>query len=551
MPHPLLETLVEHPLLSAEQLGVMYAAHPNTVRGELKGLIQDGFVAKINPRSPELETRAVFYPTPKGVREIARACSNKIVLSSQRMIALWLVLERVYFVRNFLLLLERPYAVQTWDVEVKKQFRRRNQLRTLNLHATGIAQADGCLTPFVVEWDMGILALERQRLARWVEWNWTIRLSDANLIRPVFLILASDAPGLERYYAELRAAAFARNLPITQTYLAIKSTVFRNQPTAPIWYLAETGKRTRLFDGLQDHSAKSNVIAFVDLQSKVASRANQGKDLNHLPFDESHPTPLTSIAALKRDLTPQAKSVLNEIGAHPMLSKDDLAELLRAARKRVLVSLTLLENWKLIQVVRSEQEARFVLTEVGVAYLAAVNGFGRCTRKYATARGWKRGTSMLVRHWQHTRTENEFFMQIVRVAQASGARFIWLSELECRLYYAASGRRWSYLPDGGGIYQAHGVSIQFALEMDRGNVSHKRWRKRLSQYHAYLDSARLRTTEREKFRLLVITTTWTRAKNLGRTALQTALMRQSRVLPMWITTLDSVQVRDVSEPIWR
>lgn len=551
MAHPLLETLVEQPLLSAEQLGVMYAAHPNTIRGELKGLIRDGFVAKINPRSSELETRAVFYPTAKGVREIARACSNKITLSFRRLIELWVVLERVYFVRNFLLLLERPYAIQTWDVEVKQQFRWRNQVRSLNFHATGLAQANGCRIPFVIEWDSGILTLERQHLARCVEWNWTIRLTNANVLRPTFLILANDSPSLERYYAELRAAAFARNLPIPQTYLAIKSVAFRNQPTAPIWYLAKTGKRTGLLDGLQVNSAPSQGIPFVNTQPHVTTRANQRKDLNSLPFDAAHPSTLDSVAALKRDLTPQAKLVLKEIAAHPMLSKNELAELLRAAPKRVLVSLTQLENWKLIQAMNAEEEVRFVLTDVGVAYLAAVSGFGRRARKYAIARGWKRGTSMLVRHWQHTRTENEFFMQIVRAARASGARFLWLSELESRLYYAASGRRWSYLPDGGGIYKLNGVSIQFALEMDRGNVSHKRWRKRLSQYHAYLDSARLRTTERDKFRLLVITTTWTRAKNLRRVALQTALMRQSRVLPMWVTTLDSVQVRGLIEPIWR
>ncbi len=551
MPHPLLETLVEQPLLTAEQLGVMYAAHPNTVRGELKGLIRDGFIAKINPRSPELETRAVFYPTPKGMRETVCASSNKLMLSSRRLIELWLVLERVYFVRNFLLLLERPYSIQSWDVEVKEQFHWRNQVRTLNLHATGIAQPNGCRILFVIEWDTDILSRERQRLARWVEWNWAIRLSNANA-RPIFLVLASEGPGLERYYAELRAAAFARNLPIPQTYLAIKSVVFRNPPTAPVWYFAETGKRTTLFDGLQANPpAPSNVIPFVNLQANVATSQNQGRNLSYLLFDAAHPSTLSSLAALKRVLSPQAKSVLNEIGAHPMLSKDELAELLHGAPKRVHVTLTQLEEYKLIQATTAEQETRFVLTDVGGAYLAAVNGFGRRARKYAIARGWKRGTSMLVRHWQHTRTENEFFMQIVRAARASGMRFVWQSELESRLYYAASGRRWSYLPDGGGIYQLNGVSIQFALEMDRGNVSYKRWRKRLKQYHAYLDSARLRTTERDEFRLLVITTTWTRAKNLRRVGLQTALMRQSRVLPTWITTLDSVRVRGVGEPIWR
>lgn len=551
MSHPLLETLVEHPLLSAEQLGVMYAAHPNTVRGELKKLDREGFVARINPRSRLLETRSVFYPTSKGIREVSISSTNRLSLTSRRLIELWLVLERVYFLRNFLLLLERPYAIEKWDVEVQEQYTWRNHLRTLKAHGKGIAHANGYSIPFVIEWDTSILPLERQHLARWVEWSWAIRLSNSQIPRPVFLVFAANESSLERYYAELRAAAFARNLPIPQSFLTTKADVFRNGPTAPVWYLAETGKKTSLFGGVNAVAAQAPPMPFARSPSSKGTLDKRMLNLRRIQFNATKSTTLSSLAALKRDLSPQAKSVLNEIGAHPMLSKGELAELLRAARKRVQVAITQLIQPKLVQAETIEEETRFVLTDIGVAYLAAVNGFGRGARKYANSRGWKRGTTTLVRHWQHTRTENEFFMQIVRAVRKSNARFVWQSELESRLYYAARGRRWSYLPDGGGIYQGKGKTIQFALEMDRGTVSRKRWYARLAQYHAYMDSVRLQPTGGDEFRLLVITTSWTRADNLRHVALDCARIRQSRVLPMWITTLDSAQARGIGEPIWR
>lgn len=551
MSHPLLETLVEHPLLSAEQLGVLYAAHPNTVRGELKKLGQEGLVARINPRSPILETRSVFYPTSKGIREIAISSTDMLVLSSRRLIELWLVLERVYLVRNLLLMLERPYAVENWNVEVQEQYAWRNPLRTLKIHGKGIAHVNGSSIPFVIEWDTRILPLERQHLARWVEWNWAIRLSNSQIPRPVFLVLASDGSSLERYYAELRAAAFARNLPTPQTFITTKADVFRDGPTAPIWYFAETGKKTTLFGGVNAVTAQAPAMPFTGSPSSKGTLVKRTLNLSQIQFNPAKSTTLSSLASLKRDLSPQAKSVLNEIGAHPMLSNKELAELLRAAPKRVQVAIAQLVHSKLVQAEVVAQETRSVLTDIGVAYLAAVNGFARGARKYANARGWKRGTTALVRHWEHTRTENEFFMQVMREVRKSNARFVWQSELESRLYYAARGRRWSYLPDGGGIYEGNGTTIQFALEMDRGTVSRKRWYARLAQYHAFMDSARLHPTARDEFRLLVITTSWTRADNLRRVALASARMRQSRVLPMWITTLDSVQVRGLGERIWR
>lgn len=551
MSHPILESIVEQPFLSAEQLGVMYAAHPNTVRGELKFLQSQGLVNRINPRSPDLETRAVFYPTARGICEIARTSLGRPIPSFNRLIELWLALERVYRVRNLLLVMERPFHAEGWHVERNIQFTWRERSRTLNLQGVGVAEVDNYCFPFVLHWDTDLLAEERQHIARWVEWNWATRLANANTARPVFVVLASDNASLERHYAELRAAAFARNLPIPVAYLTTKAEAFRNDTAAPTWYLADTGKRTTLFGGAATKSTYLSEIPFIDFPSRKGTFGTQPRDFSQIRFNLAHPRTLTSLAALKRALSPQAKSVLSEIGTHPMLSQDELAELLYAAPRRIGVVLGQLEGYNLIQSVFAENETRCVLTDIGVAYLAAVNGFGRGVRRYAIARGWKRGMSALVRHWQHTRAANEFFMQIVRAVRKSKARFVWQSELESRMYYAARGRRRSYLPDGGGIYEANGRRIQIALEMDRGTVSRERWRARLKQYHAFVDSVRLQTPERGEFCLLVITTSWTRAKNLRQLALETARMRQSPVIPMWITTADAVQVRGLGEPIWR
>ncbi len=258
---------------------------------------------------------------------------------------------------------------------------------------------------------------------------------------------------------------------------------------------------------------------------------------------------LTSLAGLKRMLAPLAKRALDEVAAHPMLSTPEIALSLQISERGLQTMLKELRGFKLIQAASQERDERFVLTQLGIAYLAAAQGFGRAVKGYALARGWKHGTTSMANYWEHTKSENRFFLQLAQAAKAHGARVTWRSELECRLYYEARGRRESFLPDGDAVYQGDWGQVRLALEIDRSRASIRKLRRKFNQYLASWQSRVFGALSDRDFRLLVVTTSWQRAKVLRRLVLE--LARPFRTtLPILITTFEMLERPGLDRPIW-
>ncbi len=537
MRESLLKILAQHPLMSPEQLGVLLASHPNVVRKELKSLQEKNLVARINPRSPDLSTRAFFYLTNNGSAQKYNA----------RLAHLWFVIERAYAVQNLFLRLRQPFRVEQWDVECVARFAYRNQNRALAIHGWGMARWNENTIPFLVEWDIGILEYERTRMARLMEWHHTVR-AQGNSFPFVLLVVARDSDSLQAYYAQLRAASLSRNLSLPPTYFSTARELTNHPITAPIWYSTESKNKQSLFTNLRTLSNSTRVF------SNVLPRIISAKGKTNLAdaiFDATNPIAISSLLALKRDLSPQTKRVLNEVAAHPILSAREISTLLDDVSGQTHRALKQLTQLHLLQAHHMSDETRYVLSHVGIHYLAATNGFGRAVNAYAQARGWKRSLSQLVRHWQHTQIENRLFLEFARVARERRAHFEWRSETESRLHYAAQGRRWSFQPDGMCVYSNEQKRIRFAVEIERHRNSKKRLHDKFRWYAMYVDSLLYRTTREEEFRLLVVTTSWERAKTIRRIVHELARQRAARLLPMWLTTFDLLDTQGVARAIWR
>ena len=250
---------------------------------------------------------------------------------------------------------------------------------------------------------------------------------------------------------------------------------------------------------------------------------------------------LSEFAQIALSLKPLAKQLLDEIAAHPLLNRKDLAMLLKASVRRIRIAIAEMRQLKLID----EHEGRYLIALRGQQYLAQVAGFGNAVGRYARARGWGNGFDSLLRHWEHTQAENGFFLGLARVARERGHRLTWLSELEARLYYEA-GQDWhSFLPDGRGTYVAGRKRYEFALEMDRSRSSLERFRGKFAEYDACVSSNVLRSEGVESLRLLVVTASWERAEAWRRTALETKVR-----LPVFITTANRLAASGVDAPIW-
>lgn len=497
----------------------------------------------------------------------------------------------------------------TWDVEVGKLFSTKRSAVWIPFHGavvmrrgstgSGKESSNGHWAFIVVEFDVGRVAMERdrERLAQFVAAQDDPRYwgKEKEQLFPVLLIIAQDELRLQDYYNVLRSAALARQLPMPRAYLTTVRAMLslRHDRLSPIWYSTISGHRTSLlFDtegspipladqtlwrklplsetiGQSGNRGTSGVITPEVVHSEAVDRTNTREEDepsaaspallkkggasvgSEVALAESNSQTgakhlngadgLSEFAQISLVLKPLAKRLLDEIAAHPLLKRQDLAMLLRVSLRRIRSALAEMGPLKLIQV----HEERYLITPRGQQYLAQVAGFGNAVGRYARARGWGNGFDSLLRHWEHTQAENDFFLRLARIARARGHRLTWLSELEARLYYEA-GQDWhSFLPDGRGTYIAGRRRYEFALEMDRSRSSLERFRGKFAEYDACVSSNVLRSEGVESLRLLVVTASWERAEAWRRTALEVKVR-----LPVFITTADRLAASGVDAPIW-
>ena len=465
-----------------------------------------------------------------------------------------------------------------WDVEVGKLFSAKGRAVWIPFHGAALMQrSDGQWAFVVVEFDLFRVPVERDRdrLYQFIAAQDDPRYwgKDKEQFFPVLLVIAQDELRLQDYYNILRSAALARQLPMPRAYLttfnAMLSLRDTSSDTLPIWYSTISGRRTSLLSDTEGVAAQlPDPVPWrkmpLNHQEPVLSLSkdnlgqvgSEGVDDNigvitpELTISNEGASESThSLAQIALTLKPLEKRSLDEIAAHPLLTRNELTLLLQASLRRVQPGLAKMTALKLVEAHRG----RYLVAPKGQKYLALTAGFGNAVRRYARARGWGKGFDSLIRHWEHTQEENKFFLHLARVALEWGLRersaeqhtLTWLSELESRLYYESGQRKHSFLPDGRGAYITGGTRYEFAVEIDRSRSSQERFRRKLAEYEACVSSNVLRSEGIELLRLLVLTNSWERAETWCRAA-QTVHAR----FPIFITTFDRLYASRADAPIW-
>jgi predicted transcriptional regulator len=583
----------DHPLLTRRQMEIYWSRSRSTIRAMIQGLVRRGLLRRYNARRAEVNIRAMYALSEKGAEALMDAGTTPA-----RLAWLLVVSECVFKTRSFLIRLSRPapgwdWRLGNWDVEVALPFHlsspgAERAIQVAVHGAARLARADGCWTTLVVEFDTrrAPVHAERERLMHWVEAQADSRFIGKARAEefPILVVIAADEFRLQDYYGYLRAAAMARRLPMPHAYLATaeRAAAVRENPAAPVWFSTRAGRGSvpLLSDIPGNAPPCPTEVEWTRLPLTRRVHRDIAKDSNitvaPLAETDSPSFSLIGLGSLALSLTPQDKQVLNEIARHPLLDAESWSVLLQQSRWRVEKSLARLGHWKLIESRRAPtaenqngpgetnhpqpavkpDAARYVLSEGGLRYLAAVAGFGAATQAYAYARGWGRGFESLAQHWEHTRAENALFLQFARIAQARGDAFAWLSELESRLYFEyghmGGQRRQSFLPDGRGTYTGAGARYEFAVEIDRTRSAASKFRRKLATYYAVIQANILRDEAAGLLRVLVVTLSWERADTLRRIAhaLAVELNMARAPLPLFITTFDMLRVKCVNDPIW-
>lgn len=570
--------LCEHPLSSRRHLELLLGCSDGWSRRGLARLRRKGLVQQYDAHQPWVLTRALYAPTITGVDEAAHQVgmdsfdfSRHKSLHAARLEHLALTMPRVFQLRTLLLWLacsatstsgesqnfNLHWRTVVWDVEVARFFSTTERANWIPFHGAALfartlpTESEPRWIPAVLELDLRLVAVEaeRKRFAQFVAAQDDPRFwkKEAEFQFPVLLIVAQDEFRLQEYYALLRGLALARQLPMPRAYLTTfrEMLKLREDNTLPIWYSTVSSKSVPLLIDLEGNRGPlPDPVPWRKLPLVTSSAKNNFDVItpdypviaNGNSSNEPH-----QLAGLAFALLPLEKRLLDEIAAHPVLGQKDLALLLQATERRVRPALVRLQGYALVEA----QHERYLLASRGERYLALSAGFGNAVRRYARVRGWGRGWEVLLKHWEHTRAENDFFLHLAAIAQRRGDTLLWLSELESRLYYHAGHRRHSFMPDGRGTYLAGQRACEFALEIDRTRASQEKMRRKFIEYAACLDSHVLRKEGIEFLRLLLITSSWERAENLRQVALQV-----SGGVPIFITTFDRYRASGADAAIW-
>ena len=592
----ILRALCEHPFLTRRHLELYLGFPERTVRHGLRELQTRKWVWRANARRPWMHARCLYAPTTSGIQAVSQNIDSpqvmnelRVGLSPARLDRLVLSMERVFQMHTIFLWLMSKQKTEAhrwravrWDVEVAKLFSVKGRGAWIPFHGAAIMQRglrsdsaqgvsekmvtqDARWAFVVVEFDLSHVAVERdaERLHQFVAAQDDPRYwgRDKEAFFPILVIIAQDELRLQDYYNVLRSAALARQLPMPRAYLATIRQVLtlRNDNALPIWYSTITGRQTALlFDtegvtgpppeqtlwsklplsqsGVGTSSAKDNGVA-------VAPRSNESVDVvPGLTQTGDRSTEHTqTLAQITLNLQPLEKRMLDEIAAHPLLTRSDIVVLLKASLRRVQPGLAKLVALKLVE----QHKDKYLIAAKGQQYLAVTTGFGNAVQRYARARGWGKGFDVLMRHAEHTEQENKFFLHLAKIALTRKHRFTWLSELESRLYYEAGNRRHSFLPDGRGTYGSGKTRYEFAVEIDRSRSSQERIERKLAEYEACINSNVLRREGIELLRLLVLTISWERAETWC-----SAARSEHADYPIFITTFDRVYASGADSPIW-
>lgn len=592
----ILRALCEHPFLTRRHLEIYLGFPERTVRHGLRELQMRKLVWRANARRPWMHARCLYAPTSSGIQAIAQKIDSPLVmnelrvgLTPARLDRLVLSMERVFQMHTIFLWLmsnqkseaHRWRAIR-WDVEVSKLFSVKGRGAWIPFHGAAIMQKgqhsdseqaaseksnaqDARWAFVVVEFDLSHVAVERdaERLQQFVASQDDPRYwgKDKEPRFPILLIIAQDELRLQDYYNVLRSAALARQLPMPRAYLTTIRQVLtlRNDNALPIWYSTITGRRTALlFDtegmtgplpeqtmwsklplsqpGVGTSNAKNNAVTLAPHPYGSVGDGSELAQAGDGTIGKSQ-----TLAQISLELQPLEKRMLDEIAAHPLLTRSALTVLLKASLRRVQPGLAKLTVLKLVE----QHGDKYLVAVKGQQYLAVTAGFGNAVQRYARARGWGKGFEVLMRHAEHTEQENKFFLHLAKIALTRKHRFTWLSELESRLYYEAGNRRHSFLPDGRGTYGAGKTRYEFAVEIDRSRSSQERIERKLAEYEACISSNVLRREGIELLRLLVLTISWERAETWCRAA-----RSEHADYPIFITTFDRLYASGADAPIW-
>jgi Replication-relaxation len=343
---------------------------------------------------------------------------------------------------------------------------------------------------------------------------------------------------------DVGTAPLASYRPALRALIDMRRTVLTNEEDEPVLIVGVATSR---------HSSGARIQAWRSLLQELARRADEP------PLRARVLALQTGLAGSRngydRQSTGQVDEVFALVARHPLMTRQQLASLLRTSTERIArLEAELMERGWLRPVtgndlpLRVHVPIRDLVPRLGLVELTTA-GRQETARRLLVPAGLARrrhgvmssdaSRRRFLRHLHHTLGANAFFVDLAvaatRVRSRGGdeALLEWHSAAAC-----AYGR---FRPDGYGCYRRDGSLFGFFLEYDRGTERSMQYAAKLATYYRFRASGAYKRDYQSFPSLLVVTTSERAEARLARQAYLAHQRFGGTPLGIFVTTTSRIE----------
>ena len=609
----LLHWLLRYPLQRADDLmvGVARWASRATVYRHLRGLEDCKLVESVLPKTPG-EGKRLYHLSNLGLHVLARHLERPARELAQQ----WQadeagLLRRLPRLPSLLLLQDvvnglvtgaaesmtnqgrRPELVRwTWQRDLVHRFQYREQaaymfvdgavalcIRALQSDGNTLDQWYGMLLLFTELDDERLMHLRLERLLCWRESP--ERWSFYQHMLPV-LILARSIRQAEHWQHAVSTAALKLRLDLLKGALACLAAL-EGVPMNPWrlpWRTLSANRPCHLVDLLravpaavfppfldvgegEEHSHQALVLPHASGTSGFSERptrlvvGNLARRAATLPIGDLEER--ASIALLGLRLTSCHWRIVRLLLAHPLLSDEELAQLLGLERKSASSSLSTLHRLRCLEPISTSVGKRWHLCERGLRLLAAANHLhlrtfavtSEAEAEEEVSPLQQRGEAWLLSHIQHTTGVYSFFATLTQAARQHPGQELcwWETGAACERRYQVEDHWHNLRPDALAEYRVGESRLRFWLEWDRGTMNARDLTVKFASYAHYVASREWAREGAKPPWLLCVAPELAQEQRMQRVA-QASLSSSTTGLVLWTTTSVLLHEHGPLAPIW-
>lgn len=263
---------------------------------------------------------------------------------------------------------------------------------------------------------------------------------------------------------------------------------------------------------------------------------------------------LQELAIMSAHMTARGWTILRLLLEHPLLSREELSDLMRVAHTSTSCYLSELRQLRCVAWMDTIMGRRYHLTEQGLRLVAAANHLDVRNLTVLDASGSaleQRGLEGLLHFIRHTAGIYSFFAALARASEKHPDQQLlwWETGASCERRYDFGEHRWNFRPDALAEVQVSDQRSRFWLEWDCGTMNTRDLIKKVNTYAQYIASREWAREGRNLPLLLFVAPDLAQEKRIQRVV--RAVLAKTAGLVVRTTMASRLEEQGLCGAIWR